>query len=117
MQNLNSASNKATHSQRLSQSVAINKDSGQNIIDEVNTETNVVHVDFIGAEYVGNGLGGFAKKHAKGYNGGKATGKKKGDGDGGDGGDGEGGSDGGDGGDRDVGGDGGDGSKLRWSLW
>ena len=52
------------------------------------TTQNVVKVDFIGAEYVGNGLGGFDKKGYKGYNGSKATGKKGNGGDGGDGGDG-----------------------------
>ena len=53
---------------------------------------NVVQVDFIDAEYMGNGLSGFNKKMPKGYNGGKATGKK---GAGGNGGDGAGGGDGG----------------------
>ena len=82
MQNLNGSDFKSgtgSNSKKLSQSLAVKKNQdGKNFADQVdtNTTTNIVHVDFIGAEYVGNGLGGFDKKMPKGYNGGKATGKK-----------------------------------------
>lgn len=106
MQNLNSAS--GSHQKRLSQSLAVNNQSGENLADQINTTTEIVHVDFIGAEYMGNGLGGFDKKMPKGYNGGKATGKKGGNG--GDGGDGNGGppGNGKNGNGNGAGGDGGD---------
>jgi hypothetical protein len=49
-----------------------------NVSGTVTTTKNIVHVDFIGAEYMGNGLKGFDKRMAAGYNGSKANIKKKG---------------------------------------
>ena len=44
--------------------------------------TNVVHVDFIGADYMGNNLKGFDKRMPAGYNGSTANLRKKGNGNG-----------------------------------
>ena len=50
-----------------------------NLADSINviSTKNIVHVDFIGAEYMGNGLKGFDKRMPVGYNGSKANIKKK----------------------------------------
>ena len=86
---------------RLAQSLAVNRNHNETLAGKagttknVVTNTNVVQVDYIDAEYDGKDRNGFAKRAAGGYNGGKAT-KKKGDGD--DGSSKNGGNNGGDGG-------------------
>ena len=85
MQSLNS---RESGNSRLSKSVAANKSS--NLAEQVDTttvttNTNVVRVDYIEAEYEKRNQKGFDKRKGPGYNGSKASGKKKGgdDGDGG----------------------------------
>ena len=89
MQNLNSnESRESGNARRLSKSVAANKSS--NLAEQIDTttvttNTNVVKVDYIEAEYEKRNQKGFDKRRGPGYNGSKASGKKKGgdDGDGG----------------------------------
>ena len=73
--------------QKLAQSLAVQRNGKDNLADSVNVTStkNIVHVDFIGAEYMGNGLKGFDKRMPVGYNGSQANIKKKGGENGGDG--------------------------------
>ena len=84
MQNLNNGENVSSRD-RLSQSMVV-RSHNENLADTVNkkttnvvtTNTNVVQVDYIGAEYQHGKDKGFAKRMPKGYNGSKANPKKKG---------------------------------------
>ena len=85
MQNLNDGSSqveKSSRGGRLAQSLALKRNEGETLTNQVNVvnTTNVVQVDYIDAEYQNEDDQGFAKRK-RGYNGSKATGKKHGDGD------------------------------------